>query len=99
MKCNLSKTERIILIVLVFFIILLIIGLIIDDRKHKYNNPVYKQDTLINTIILDSIRYNIIEKDSLIIKEKIQYEYKVKEIENYTDSASVELFKQLCTED
>lgn len=99
MKCQLSKTERTILMILVFFIVLLIIGLIIDDRKHKYENPLYKQDTLINTIVLDSIKYNIIEKDSLIIKERIQYEYKIKEIENYTDSASVELFKQLCTED
>ena len=99
MKCNLSKLEKIILMILVFFIILLIIGLIIDDRKHKYDNPVYKQDTLINTIVLDSIIYNIIEKDSLITKERIQYENKVKEVETYTDSASVELFKQLCTED
>lgn len=97
MKCNLSKLERNLLIIILFIIVFVIVKLM-DVEKQSNNDKYYKQDTLINTIVIDSIKYNIKVKDSIIIKERIQYEDKVKEIENYTDSASVELFKQLCTE-
>ena len=99
MRCNLSKLERNLLIIILFIIVFVIVKLMDVEKQSNRDDKYYKQDTLINTIVIDSIKYNIKVKDSIIIKERIQYEDKVKEIENYTDSASVELFKKLCTED
>lgn len=52
-------------------------------------------DTSYNHVILDSIKYNIVQKDSVITKYKVKYEYIVKEIDNDTDSAAVNRFYEL----
>lgn len=54
-------------------------------------------DTTYNIITLDSIKYNIKEKDSVITKMKIKYEKDVKNANNLDDTAAVELFKLLVT--
>lgn len=55
-------------------------------------------DTTYNIITLDSIKYNIKEKDSVITKLKIKYEEEVKDANNLDDTSAVELFKKLVTD-
>ena len=55
-------------------------------------------DTTYNIITLDSIKYNIKEKDSIITKLKIKYEEEIKDANNLNDTATVELFKKLVTD-
>lgn len=55
-------------------------------------------DTSYNIITLDSIKYNIKEKDSVIIKLKTKYEEEVKDANNLDDASTVELFKKLVTD-
>lgn len=70
--------------------------------KHKvkeleqYNNPKY--DTTYNHIVLDSITYNIIKKDSIIINYKKQMEYEIHESNTCSDSDAVKLFYQLLSD-
>lgn len=52
-------------------------------------------DTTYNITTLDSIKYNIKEKDSVITKLKIKYEEEVKNANNLDDTSAVELFKKL----
>lgn len=98
MKWQLSKSEFFLLIL----IILLIVYIIISNgfRKINENSPVKEIfDTTYNHIIIDSIRYNIQIKDSIIHRIKYEYETKYIEAENLDDSSSVELFKSLCADD
>ena len=53
-------------------IIVYFITLMLDTKHHVY--PVEIIDTTYNTIILDSIEYNIIKKDSIITKIRYNYE-------------------------
>lgn len=84
-----------------FGIILFLLGYIIVSnglRKINDNSPVEGTiDTTYNYITIDSIKYNIIEKDSIIHKLKYKYEIEVIKVSNLDDSSSVELFKDLCT--
>ena len=85
---------------ILFISLLIIIPFFIGRRSVKVaNKNVSKIDTTYNNIILDSIKYNIIYKDSIITKLRYKYETKIIEVNNLSDSASVELFKKLCTED
>lgn len=67
--------------------------------KHKvqeleqYNKPKY--DIAYNHVVLDSIEYNIIKKDSIIINYKTQMEYEIHKSNNCSDSDAVKLFYQL----
>lgn len=85
----------------IFFIaIIAIIGYYIGHNRPTNNLSVEdKSDTIYNIITIDSIRYNIILKDSIIIKLKYEYETKIIQVNNMSDSASIELFKNLCTDD
>lgn len=55
-------------------------------------------DTTYNIITLDSIKYNIKEKDSVITKLKIKYEEEVKDANNLDDTSAIKLFKELVTD-
>lgn len=55
-------------------------------------------DTTYNIITLDSIKYNIKEKDSVITKLKIKYEEEVKDANNLDDTSAIKLFKKLVTD-
>lgn len=87
--------------VIIIVLILIIIYLFIKLNFIKINNKkdIILQDTTYNTIVLDSIRYNIVLKDSIITKIKYKYETEIIKVDNMSDSASVALFKELCTND
>lgn len=80
--------------------IVAIIGYYVGNSNSNNNLPVEEEyDTVYNRVVIDSIKYNIVTKDSIITNLIYEYEIKVIEIENMSDSASVELFKDLCTSD
>lgn len=85
------------IIILIALLVGCIIGVVI-----KYNairTPVEQQliDTTYNKVVLDSIEFRIIEKDSTIKKIKYQMKYEVNKVYTLDDSATVKLFYQLCT--
>lgn len=99
MKLTWLKNNNILLI-----IILLLISFIIIDKGFKKINgtqPVEGIETIkeYNTIIIDSIVYNIQYRDSIIYKIRYKYEEEIIKAESITDSAAIELFKSLCTSD
>lgn len=85
---------------ILFIAIIAIVGYYVGYNRPTINSPVEdKPDTIYNIVTIDSIRYNIIVKDSIITKLRYEYETKIIEVANMSDSASVELFKNLCTDD
>lgn len=52
-------------------------------------------DTTYNKIVLDSIEYNIIKKDSVIYNLKTEMQDEIKKSYILNDSASVKLFESL----
>ena len=98
MKWQVSKSN----FFLILIIILLLLYIVLKNGiiKINENSPVEGMpDTTYNTIVLDSIRYNIITKDSIIHNIKYEYETKYIEANNLNDSSAIELFKSLCTDD
>lgn len=96
MKCQLSKSNFILFIVIILLILYIIwSGGFRKINKETQNVIIY--DTTYNTRILDSIKYNIIVKDSIITNLIYVYEEKFIKAENLDDSSAVELFKELCT--
>lgn len=68
-------------------------------KEHKDNaNQVIVSDTIYNKVVLDSIEVNIKYKDSVIKHIKYEMQYEIKKVDTISDSATVELFKQLCTD-
>lgn len=86
-------------------IISLIIGFIfgcfitcsIKDTSDR-DITIIEQDTIYNKEILDSIEYNIIKKDSIIIEYKKRIEYEKEQVLNDDDSSAIERFKSLASE-
>ena len=70
-----------------------------DAEKGLFDMVVVKDISRFARNTIDSIKYNITIKDSIIVKLKYEYETKIIEVNNMSDSASVELFKNLCTDD
>lgn len=65
-------------------------------KEHKYGaNQVIVPDTTYNKVTLDSIEYNIIKKDSVIYKIKQEMKDEVTKSFGISDSAAVDLFKEL----
>lgn len=87
----------IVIIILIALFAGCIIGVVI--KQNTTRTPVEQQpiDTTYNKIVLDSIEYHIIEKDSTIKKIKYQMKYEVNKVYTLDDSATVKLFYQLCT--
>lgn len=87
----------IIIITLIALLAGCIIGVVI--KQNEIRTPAERQliDTSYNKVILDSIEYRIIEKDSTIKKIKYQMKYEVNKVYTLDDSATVKLFYQLCT--
>ena len=85
---------------ILFIAIIAIVGYYIGNSRSTIDLPVEnKPDTIHNIVTIDSIKYNIILKDSIITRLKYEYETKIIETANMSDSISVELFKNLCTDD
>lgn len=87
----------IVIIILIALLAGCIIGVVI--KQNEIRTPAEHQliDTLYNKVVLDSIEYHIIEKDSTIKKIKYQMKYEVNKVYTLDDSATVKLFYQLCT--
>lgn len=85
------------------FLILLIISFCIGygygnkECENEVKEPIKIQDTTYNHIILDSIQYNIIKKDSIIYQLKIDAKNEIKKSNNLSDTATVNLFEWLST--
>lgn len=89
--------KKILIVVLISgFINLLFIYTCQDCRKCADYSPSY--DTAINTLLIDSIEYNIIHKDTIIYNIKKVQKYEIEKAKNISDSDAVKLFKQLVTE-
>lgn len=98
MKWTLSRNEFILILIIIFIIVYEIISG--GFREINRNTHIEQKDTIIyNYEIIDSLKYNIQLKDTIIYKIKYEYETKYIEAESLDDSASVELFKALCTDD
>ena len=84
--------------IIIFIIILLGVLWFINDRSY---NPIKTNieicDTTYNIITLDSIRYNIKVKDSVIIKLKKELVYEMEKAINADDSTAVIQFKELAS--
>lgn len=89
--------------------ILIILGLIIASYfvgyfSNQYNDnknidkTVINYDTTYNKLTLDSIQYNIKQKDSVIYNIKIEMQYEIKEAINDSDSMAISRFYKLVTE-
>ena len=69
------------------------ISLDVDDSRF-----IYKCDTVINKVRIDSIEYIIRTKDSVINKIKEDETKYIKEANELSDTASIELFKLLVSD-
>lgn len=92
-----KETKLIIAVVVLAFAVGVLVVLLVKSnipRKESIEVP----DTTYNHIVLDSIRYNIILRDSIIYHIRHEYEDSIKDIIQLDDSASVVLFKRLARE-
>ena len=86
-------------IFIVILLIAFIAGYIVGDKQNQIidNKDVVLPDTTYNKVILDSIEYNIIKKDSTIYKLKEEVKDEIEKALNADDSIAVEQFKSLST--
>lgn len=77
----------------------LLIGYIVGNNNYIKNNKVevISIDTTYNKIVLDSIEYNIIKRDSIIVKLKEKYYDELEKVISASDSDVVKQFKALST--
>lgn len=89
-----------ILLLLIIILIVFSVGYTIGYRKTKsnINDNIVIQDTTYNHIILDSIKYRLIEKDSVIYNIKEDLKDDIQEAINANDSNVVKQFYELVSE-
>lgn len=89
-----------VLLLLIIILIVFSIGYTIGYRKAKsnINDNIVIQDTTYNHIILDSIKYHLIEKDSIIYNIKEDLKDDIQEAINANDSNVVKRFYELVSE-
>ena len=89
-----------ILLLLIIILIVFSVGYTIGYRKAKsnINANIVIQDTTYNHIILDSIKYRLIEKDSIIYNIKEDLKDDIQEAINANDSNVVKQFYELVSE-
>lgn len=89
-----------ILLLLIIILIVFSVGYTIGYRKAKsnINDNIVIQDTTYNYIILDSIKYRLIEKDSIIYNIKEDLKDDIQEAINVNDSNVVKQFYELVSE-
>ena len=101
MKWRLSKDNYvfyIIILILVSFIINIIFFNKINKSNETSSNIKELDSIIINYQIVDSIKYRIQYRDSIITKIKHIYEEEIIKTDNLNDDDAVMLFKSLCTE-
>lgn len=89
-----------ILLLLIIILIVFSVGYTIGYRKAKsnINDNIVIRDTTYNHIILDSIKYRLIEKDSIIYNIKEDLKDDIQEAINANDSNVVKQFYELVSE-
>lgn len=89
-----------ILLLLIIILIVFSVGYTIGYRKAKsnINDNIVIQDTTYNHIILDSIKYRLIEKDNIIYNIKEDLKDDIQEAINANDSNIVKQFYELVSE-
>ena len=89
-----------ILLLLIIILIVFSVGYTIGYRKAKsnINYNIVIQDTTYNHIILDSIKYRLIEKDSIIYNIKEDLKDDIQEAINANDSNVVKQFYELVSQ-
>lgn len=88
-----------IIAVIIIAIIFFIIGYVVKQKEiinDKY--IVNKPDTIYNRILIDSIEYNIIKKDSIIYNIKENVKEEINFAINADDSTTIILFQKLVSE-
>lgn len=88
-----------IIIIIISYILCLLIGYIVGNNNYIKNNKVevIPIDTTYNKVVLDSIEYNIIKRDSIIYKLKEKYYDELEKVISASDSDVVKQFKALST--
>ena len=92
---NMLNIIAVIIIAIIFFII----GYVVKQKE--INNDKYiinKADTVYNKIVIDSLEYNIIKKDSIIYNIKENVKEEINFAINADDSTTVMLFQKLVSE-
>ena len=94
-----NNTMLNIIAVIIIAIIFFIIGYVVKQKeinndKHIINKP----DTVYNRIVIDSLEYNIIKKDSIIYNIKENVKEEINFAINADDSTTVMLFQKLVSE-
>lgn len=89
-----------ILLLLIIILIVFSVGYTIGYRKAKsnINDNIVIQDTTYNHIILDSIKYRLTKKDSIIYNIKEDLKDDIQEAINANDSNVVKQFYELVSE-
>lgn len=88
----------------VFMIVLFVCFIFLSLTLFKFVNvcrnisSAFNCDTVVNTILIDSIEYNIIKRDTIIYNIKKIQKDEIEKANTITDSAAVELFKRLVSE-
>ena len=96
-----NKRLTITIIVLVGMIMCLILYIFYNakyNQKNKIKETIIVIDTTYNKIVLDSIKYNIVYKDSIVYKLKEEMEYEKDKVYNMSDNDAVKLFYELVSE-
>lgn len=94
-----NNTMLNIIAVIIIAIIFFIIGYVVKQKE--INNGRYiinKSDTVYNKIVIDSLEYNIIKKDSIIYNIKENVKEEINFAINADDSTTVMLFQKLVSE-
>lgn len=94
-----NNTMLNIIAVIIIAIIFFIIGYVVKQKE--INNDKYiinKTDTVYNRIVIDSLEYNIIKKDSIIYNIKENVKEEINFAINADDSTTVMLFQKLVSE-
>ena len=92
---NMLNIIAVIIIAIIFFII----GYVVKQKE--INNDKYiinKHDTVYNKIVIYSLEYNIIKKDSIIYNIKENVKEEINFAINADDSTTVMLFQKLVSE-
>lgn len=89
------------IVIIILCIVLYFCGYYIGINKSKSETieNIVVFDTTYNKVVLDSIKYNIVKKDSIVYNLKQEMKDEVTKSFKLSDSAAVNLFKELCTAD
>lgn len=101
---NKLEITKIMLILFIWTIVFYLLGCLCGWIFSKNNNSITYQPIVPSTIIdstkhkLDSIKYNIIYRDTIIYRIKEEMINEVNEVKHLNDSSSIIEFKKLVTE-